>query len=883
LILFYAKFDYCDLKKDFVIMDFSISKASIVAILGPTNTGKTYLAMERMLAHASGMIGFPLRLLAQENYQRAVEIKGYNLVALITGEEKIIPINARYFICTTESMPIDRRVDFIGIDEVQMCADPDRGHIFTDRLLNARGRQETMLLGSETLRPLIKKLVPGVVFINRPRFSTLSYAGSKKITSLPKRSAIVAFSASDVYAFAELIRRQKGGAAVVMGALSPRTRNAQIAMYQSGEVDYIVATDAIGMGLNMDVDHVAFASTSKFDGHRRRPLEPAELAQIAGRAGRHMNDGTFGTTWDAGLIDSEIIGRIENHDFAPIREIFWRNPRPQFTSIDALLKSLTIPPHLQGMVRVRHAEDEMVLRRLLQDPEVLNKALDIDAIKLLWEVCQVPDFSNVKSDGHAQFLLRIFGYLVESSKARLPEDWIGEQVNRFDRTDGDIENLTQRLASIRTWTYIAYRGDWVDNIVYWQKRARTIEDKLSDALHELLTLRFVDRRTTDLMRRIKDQRELMAAVKKNGDVIVEGHYIGRLEGFIFKADPLAYMTGEMLAAKAVEQSAVKALRSEIESRVNRVVQEPDTAFSLLKKVFDPKGEIFWDNIAVAKMVKGPSLMRPRVTLISSNLVAPIQRDRIVERLERWLKAELKKRLAPLHQLKDAQLSGPARGLVFQLIENLGSLTRKKAEVEIEALSRKERKNLRDFGIRIGRESVFVIDLLKPKAINVRALLWVLFMGDKGASTLKVPIPKPGQVSFIPDKAFSSSFYESIGYRVMGKLAIRIDMIERIAEIAWSLNRKKPFMMTPELFALGGCGANEMALVLNLLGYSQSEKQGILYFKLRLRRPLTNSKNSKSSKSKKLVELEKNLISEKTIMSHNLDSPFAILRTLEIPQ
>ena len=478
--------------------------------------------------------------------------------------------------------------------------------------------------------------------------------GSKKITSLPKRSAIVAFSASEVYAFAELIRRQKGGAAVVMGALSPRTRNAQIAMYQSGEVDYIVATDAIGMGLNMDVDHVAFASTRKFDGHRRRPLEPAELAQIAGRAGRHMNDGTFGTTWDVGLLDPEIIGRIENHEFEAIRQIFWRNPRPQFNSTDALLNSLIIPPHLQGMIRVRQAEDETVLRRLLKDPEVLKRATCSDSIRLLWEVCQVPDFSNVKSDGHAQFLARIFGYLVKSSKACLPEKWIGEQVDRYDRTDGDIDHLTQRIASIRTWTYIAYRGDWVENISYWQERTRTIEDKLSDALHELLTLRFVDRRTTDLMRRIKDQPELLAAVKNNGEVIVEGHYIGCLDGFTFKADPSACMTGEMLATKAVEQSAVKALRSEIEARVNRIVQEKDTAFSLLNESFDPMGEIFWNNIAVAKMIKGPDLMQPRVGLISSDLVAPIQRDRIVKRLELWQKAEFKRLLAPLYRLKGCQ-------------------------------------------------------------------------------------------------------------------------------------------------------------------------------------------------------------------------------------
>ena len=858
-------------------MEISTSKARVVAVLGPTNTGKTHLAMERMLAYATGMIGFPLRLLARENYQRAVEAKGYSAVALITGEEKILPISARYFICTTESMPIDRAVDFMGIDEVQMCADPDRGHIFTDRLLHARGRHETMLLGAETLRPLIKRLVPDVEFISRPRFSTLSYVGAKKITSLPKRSAIVAFSASDVYAFAELIRRQKGGAAVVMGALSPRTRNAQIALYQSGEVDYIVATDAIGMGLNMDVDHVAFAATRKFDGHRRRPLEPAELAQIAGRAGRHMNDGTFGTTGDAKLIDPEIIGRIENHKFEPIRQIFWRNPKPQFTSTEALLKSLSVPPQLQGVVRVRQADDELVLRRLIQDPDVIKHATNTDANRLLWDVCQVPDFNNVKSDGHANSLARIFGYLVKSQNARLPEEWIAEQVNRLDRTDGDIDHLTQRIASIRTWTYVAYRNDWLENIKYWQERTRAIEDKLSDALHELLTLRFVDRRTTDLMRRIKDKPELLAAVKKEGDVIVEGHYIGRLEGFIFKADPSAYTAGEVLAAKTVEQSAVKALRGEIKARVNQVVHDKDTAFHLLSDLTDPKVEIFWQNIAIAKLMKGPQLMRPRIVLIPSDLVSPIQRDQIIERLEIWLKTEFERKLAPLYRLGAAQLSGPAKGVAFQLSENLGSIPRVKGKAEIDALSREERKALRRVGVRIGRESVYVVDLLKPEAVAARALLWALFMGRMGIGALVLPIPMPGRVSVVPDNAFPGAFYGAIGYRVMGKLAIRIDMIERIAESAWMLNRKGPFVMTPELFALGGCGPDEMAGVLKLLGYRQSKKEGVTYFKFS---PIRSTKAPGNSKTSKTVKKHTPV---KRRAHYNADSPFAVLRTMKIAQ
>ena len=861
------------MKRDLDRMEIITSKARVVAVLGPTNTGKTYLAMERMLAHATGMIGFPLRLLARENYQRAVEAKGSNAVALITGEEKILPMSARYFICTTESMPIDRTVDFLAIDEVQMCADPDRGHVFTDRLLNARGRHETMFLGAETLRPLLKRLVPDVEFMARPRFSTLSYVGAKKITSLPKRSAIVAFSASDVYALAELIRRQKGGAAVVMGALSPRTRNAQVALYQSGEVDYIVATDAIGMGLNMDVDHVAFAATRKFDGHRRRPLLPTEMAQIAGRAGRHMNDGTFGTTGDAGLIDPEVIGRIENHEFEALRQIYWRNPKPRFTSMEALLKSLSVPPELQGLVRVRQADDELVLRRLAQDPEIIEQANNADAVRLLWDVCQIPDFSNVKSDGHARSLARIFGYLAKSRNARLPEDWIAEQIKRLDRVDGDIEHLTQRIAGIRTWTYIAYRGDWLDNVAHWQERTRAIEDRLSDALHELLTLRFVDRRTTDLMRRMKEQPELLAAVKKDGDVVVEGHYIGHLEGFNFKADPAAYITGEALAAKAVEQSAAKALRSEIETRVRQLVDADDGAFQLSGDASNPGTKILWQTIAIAKLIKGPELMSPRVAPLPSELLDPRQRDRITERLERWLKADLVRQLAPLYRLMNTELTGPARGLAFQLCENLGSISRRMGRLEIDALSKTERKDLRRTGVRIGRESVYVNDLLKPQAIATRALLWAIFMGRAGGGPL--PVPKPGRVSVVPEKIFPAAFYEAIGYRIMGQLAVRIDMIERIAETAWTLNRKSPFAMSPELMALGGCGADEMSDILKIMGYRMSIKEEVPHFKLRPPR-----KAGPERDPKKPVPLKKRVPKRKP-PSYDADSPFAVLRELKI--
>ncbi|NQV99946.1 MAG: DEAD/DEAH box helicase [Rhodospirillales bacterium] len=855
-------------------MEISTSQSRVVAVLGPTNTGKTHLAMDRMLAHATGMIGFPLRLLARENYQRAVAVKGYNAVALITGEEKILPMSARYFICTTESMPVDRRVDFMAIDEIQMCADPDRGHIFTDRLLNARGRHETMFLGAETLRPLIRRLVPDAEFQTRPRFSTLTYVGAKKITRLPKRSAIVAFSASDVYAYAELIRRQKGGAAVVMGALSPRTRNAQVALYQSGEVDYIVATDAIGMGLNMDVDHVAFAATRKFDGHRRRPLEPAELAQIAGRAGRHMNDGTFGTTGDAELVDPEVIGRIENHEFEAVRQIYWRNPRPRFASLDALVKSLSVPPELQGLARVRQADDELVLRRLVQDPEIIDLATTHDAVRLLWDVCQVPDFGNIKSDGHARTLARIYRHLMKFRNARLPEDWIAEQIKRMDRTDGDIEHLTTRIAGIRTWIYIAYRADWLENIGYWQERTRAIEDRLSDALHERLTQRFVDRRTTELMRRMKEQPELLAAVKRDGEVVVEGHYIGRLDGFRFVADQASYGIGEALAVKAVELAAVKALRGEIERRTVQLVAADDTEFRFAGDPANPEAEILWQDTPVCRLMKGPDLLRPHIAVLPSDLLEPQQRDRIATRLTDWLKGHLESRLRPLFRLSNAQLSGPARGLAFQMCEQLGSLPRRRGRTEIDALSKDARRDLRAVGVRIGRESVYVSELLKPHAIAIRALLWAIYMG-RIESARALPIPLPGRVSIKPHPAFPASYYEAIGFRVMGTLAVRIDMIERIAELAWQLNRKKSFPMSPDLLALGGCGVDEMTALLKLLGYRSTEKDGVLHFRLR---PPRNGGEPDSKTSGKPKPDQK---PAGKASAYDSDSPFAVLSDFKI--
>lgn len=775
----------------------------VIAVLGPTNTGKTHLALERMLGHRSGMIGFPLRLLARENYDRIARIKGTGAVALLTGEEKIIPAHPRWFVCTVESMPLDRRVDFLAIDEIQLCADPDRGHVFTDRLLHARGESETMFLGAETIKPLIRRLVPGTEFITRPRFSQLTYAGEQKLQRLAPRSAIVAFSATDVYTLAELMRRQKGGAAVVLGALSPRTRNAQVGLYQAGEVDYLVATDAIGMGLNMDVDHVAFAGLRKFDGRAPRLLEQTEVAQIAGRAGRHMNDGTFGTTGDIGPIPGDIVDAVESHTFSPLQRLQWRNGDLRFTSIEALLASLNRPPDRPGLIRARDADDQLVLQTLATDSEIAARARSPERVRLLWDVCQVPDFRKTLAEQHSRLLGVIFRHLT-GPEGTLPADWLDQQIKRLDRTDGEIDTLLTRIANIRTWTYVSHRGDWLDDAAAWQERSRAIEDRLSDALHERLTQRFVDRRTTMLVRRMKDADALASDVGKDGKVLVEGHFVGKLRGFQFEAD---HAEG-MHAARTVSAAASRALRPEIASRVALVAAEPDSAFTI-----DGQGLVLWQDDPLARLVAGASVLRPSVALLPSDLIETAARDRLIRRLGAWLDAFLADALAPLSAALAAPLSGPARGLAFQLGEGLGSLPRRSAEAQIRSLTAADRKALAALDVRLGMESVFLPRLLKPASQTLRALLWCIHQG-----TPVLPPPPPGSVSVPLGADTPPAFFEAIGFRPLGGRAVRLDMLERFAAEARHLARQGPFTVVPPLASRLNLSPGDTGALLVALGY-----------------------------------------------------------------
>lgn len=770
----------------------------ITAVLGPTNTGKTHFAVERMLAHHSGMIGLPLRLLAREIYDRVVDLAGAPSAALITGEEKIIPPNPRFYVCTVEAMPLEIDVAFMGIDEIQLCADPERGHVFTDRLLHARGTEETMFMGAETMRPLIKQLLPDIAFISRPRYSDLTYSGPRKISRLPRRSAIVGFSSDSVYGIAELIRRQRGGAAVVMGALSPRTRNAQVALYQSGDVDFLVATDAIGMGLNMDIDHVAFANLKKFDGQMHRPLRPSEVAQIAGRAGRHMNDGTFGPTGEVGPMDPDLVSQIENHRFDPVKVLQWRSPNLDFSSVDGLLRSLEVLPPQKGLTRARAADDVLALKAMSKDPDITKYSTAPAAIKQLWEVCQIPDFRQTIPEEHVRLLTTIYLHLMER-EGRIPPDWISGHLDKLDRTDGDLDTLATRIAHIRTWTFVSNRNGWLDDVKHWQERTRVIEDNLSDALHERLTQRFIDRRTSVLIKRLQQQEDLNAAVGGDGDVTVEDEYVGKLSGFHFVPDPRAFSGEEGLSLKTLRQVASQALSTEIMVRVARLSNVPDTAIQLTEN-----GKLWWESSPVAQLLPGPDALSPTVQVICDDIVDERARARIQYRLDRWVKSHIAEHLAPLVKLRDAeQLEGAARGLAFRLVESMGACNRRQIADQVREIDQSARVGLRQLGVRFGEFSVFLPALLKPGPAHLKTLLWAVAQGytadgQRLLNTLPPP-PSPGLTSILIDKDVPTDFYEIAGFRICGHRAVRIDMLERLGDMIRPDGGKKrpPIKSGPE--------------------------------------------------------------------------------------
>lgn len=800
----------------------------VTAVLGPTNTGKTHLAIERMVGHESGMIGLPLRLLAREVYDKVSARVGAGNVALITGEEKIKPERARYWVCTVEAMPRDVDVDFLAIDEIQLAADPERGHVFTDRLLHFRGRSETLLLGAQTMRDVINDLIPGANFISRPRLSKLTYSGQKKITRLPQRTAIVAFSAAEVYATAELMRRQRGGAAVVLGALSPRTRNAQVELYQSGDVDFLVATDAIGMGLNLDVDHVAFSATRKFDGQKHRNLTPGELAQIAGRAGRHMNDGTFGVTGSAEPLDADTIERLETHNFDNVKVLQWRNRNLVFSSLADLRESLRAMPGEQRLTRARMSDDTLALETVSSDRELEAMAGAPAAVAKLWDVCQIPDYRKISGQNHAEMVGTLYKFLM-SPEERIPEDWFAKQVAFTDRTDGDIDTLANRIAHIRTWTFVSNRADWLKDPEHWQGRAREIEDKLSDALHECLTQRFVDLRTSALVKGMRDKDELQAEISEDGSIHVESHYVGRLQGFRFTLEA----GGEGIHGKATRNAAAQVLARELSMRARRVAAAQPDAFSLSRT-----GRVLWKDQEIAQLEAAEDPLKPSISLLVDEHLSGPDKEKVQARLETWLSQTIAEKLKPLIDIGNAEdISGLARGIAFRLRENFGILKREPVADEIKSLDQTARAQLRKYGVRFGAFNIYFPLLLKPAPAELCQTLWLLKQGEaSGLSLDALPeSPRAGLTSIVPDPAVPEAFYRSHGYHGCGSRAVRLDILERLADLirpllAWRASAENPgekpngatgdgaFTATPEMMSILGCSPDELGGVLKALGF-----------------------------------------------------------------
>ncbi|WP_375572877.1 helicase-related protein [Ahrensia marina] len=805
--------------------------AGVTAILGPTNTGKTYMAIERMMTHQTGLIGLPLRLLAREVYLKLCARAGEDKVALVTGEEKIIPMEPRYWVSTVEAMPRDLDVDFVAVDEVQMAANLERGHVFTDRILNVRGKLETMLLGAGTIRGLLASLLPGVTIIQRPRMSLITYAGSKKITRQPRRTAVVAFSANDVYSIAELIRRQRGGAAVVLGALSPRTRNAQVDIYQNGDVDFLVATDAIGMGLNLDVDHVAFAGRHKFDGFDYRELTAAEMGQISGRAGRHTRDGTFGVTGRTEPLDDYLVEKLETHAFEPVKRLQWRNADLDFASIEALRDSLDDIPGHDLLTRALPQEDADTLDGVLRDKALRERATSRERVEMLWDACQLPDYRKIAPAQHIEIVGQLFAHIAD--RGTVPDDWMDAQLKNSDRVDGDIDALSARIAQVRTWTFVANRNAWLDDPTHWQERTRALEDALSDALHEKLTQRFVDRRTSVLMRRLREKVMLEAMIASDGDVQVEGQHVGWLAGFRFTPDT----TAEDLDGKAVRTAAQKALAAEIQRRAEKLSLADDAAF-----VLDGEGAIRWTGEVVAKLSASDDILKPKIILLADEQLTGGAREIVDTRLSKWLTDQIEKHLGSLLALREGDgLEGIARGIGFRLAEELGAIDRREIAGDVKALEQEARATLRKHGVRFGAYALFVPQLLKPAPAGLLATLWALQNGGMDQPGLR-ELPQlnaSGRTSIPVDESFDKRLYPIAGFRVCGRRAVRFDILERLADLIRPLvsfrvgqtEGEAPegaaegagFTVTVEMTSLLGCAGDDFSEVLKSLGYKMERK------------------------------------------------------------
>ena len=813
-----------------------MTKNKITAVLGPTNTGKTHLAIETMLSFDSGMIGFPLRLLAREIYDKVIKKTNIDKVALITGEEKIIPSNAKYFLCTVESMPIDKQLDFVGIDEIQMCSDHERGHIFTDRLLNMRGNKLTMFMGSNTIKNIITKLDDDIEFIDRKRLSKLSYSGHKKISRIDRKTAIIAFSAEDVYAIAELIRRQKGGAAIVMGSLSPKTRNAQVNLYQSGDVDFLVATDAIGMGINMDLDNVYFSNLKKFDGKKSRRLNLSEIGQIAGRAGRYLNNGSFGITGQCKEINAEEVDLLENHQFEEIQSLFWRNSDLNFNNHLSLIKSLDEKPQKNWLRKIYEREDEKALKFFLRDENFLNDAFDEKKLKLLWECCQIPDFVKKTYGNHYEVIKNVFKYLI-SEKGKITDEYMHLQLMKLNKLDGNVDSLSNRIANVRTWSYVSNKNNWVENQNYWIEKTKILEDKLSDRLHEELTKTFIDKRASVLSRGLKQDMEFQTKILENNEVIIDNQFIGKINGLKLELD---LKKGALETdIKSLKKAARQSIGPELEKRIQIIIE---TGLIELKNDF----KIYWNSSPIAKLTSGKDYLVPDFELIVDDILELNQKQKLINFVEKWLKNKIETILKSLLDLKNIKENNSSiKALAFQLYENNGVLKRDKVSEYLKNMSQNERKILRDLGVKFGRYHIFLHKLIKPDAVSLRTLLWKNYH----QKYFNLSPPTFG-LNFLENKKNQNeSFMLLCGFEKFDNFFVRIDILERLFMkiISSNVDKEKEIKVVPEMLNLLGCSKENFKKLIRMMNYKITEKNNEMFFKYHPKKKMKRFSYKKSSK------------------------------------
>ena len=822
----------------------------ITAVLGPTNTGKTFLAIETMLSYKSGMIGFPLRLLAREVYDKIIKKCNPSHVALITGEEKIIPAEAKYFLCTVESMPIDKELDFVAIDEIQMCGDHERGHIFTDRILNLRGEKQTMLMGSSTMKNILLNLDEKIEFINKERYSKLTYSGHKKISRIERKSAIIAFSSEEVYAIAELLRRQKGGCAIVMGSLSPKTRNAQVSLYQSGDVDYLVATDAIGMGINMDLNNVYFSNLKKFDGKKLRRLNLSEIGQIAGRAGRYMNDGYFGVTGDVHEINADDINLIEHHKFESINNIYWRNSELNFNNSVDLIKSLDEKPGKNWLRRISECEDEKVLKYIInKEREVIEKN-NKNNLKLLWECCQIPDFVKKSYGKHLEIVKKVYEFL-STGNGKIPNTYFKDQLKILDKIEGNVDSISNRIANVRTWSYVANKSNWVESNDYWIERTKYLEDKLSDRLHEELTKAFIDKRASVLAKGLKQDITFETEISENNKVKINGQFIGNLNGLKLELD----LKVDTLDAdiKSLKKASRQTVMPEILDRINQII---NTNLIEIKKDF----KFYWNNFPIAKLQKGKDYLLPEIDLVVDDMIETKEKNKLKKFLEDWIKNKISTELESLIKLKYINNeNSKIRALAYNLYENNGVVKRESVKSILNNLNQEERKTLRNIGVKFGRYHIFLYKLFKPSAVSLRILLWKNFY--QKYQNLEPPI---FGLNFFENKMKSNKdFMLLCGFENFDIFFVRIDILERLFVMIFNLNKEntekiKEIKLSPEMLNLLGCSKENFVRLLKKMDYKVIDKNNAVYFKYfplkKNNKKLKRKNNLEDSPFSKLIQL-----------------------------